>query len=98
MCLVFTDQVTDIIHMRPDCSGYYCRMFLGADAEQFPNEFHLTDSELDRVTSLGQLVLGDWNTSTDIDYIQMKGISLEHAPVKTLIYAGYPTVILFFCN
>ena len=72
------DDVLDEIYVRPSCNNVSCAMYFGdfTSSSTVPEatEFHLTDDELDRITTFGRMVIGDRSESTDVDYIEMSGI------------------------
>ena len=79
------DLSSDIIHFAPVCEyDESCRMLVG----DVPDEgYQLTDSELDRVSIAGQIILGDWNDSDIVSQIDIVGLNVSTSNQGVRIYA-----------
>ena len=80
-------ESSDIIRIRPSCSGDDCTMFLGEHSTR-ADVFHLEDEELDRVMTIGSLFIGDFNGSEHVDYIRVRGMSYDSADIRTYMTAN----------
>ena len=91
------ENYTDEIYIRPSCRYSACRMYLGEHENTYP-EFHLDDSEFDRITTEGLLILGDRMApetqiySQEIDEIKIKDVSYTSASMGVQIRALYTVV------
>ena len=97
-CRVVAEEPNDNIHLFPTCRNGDCSIYLGEFVEEKEGEFHLTDAELDRVTSNGFLHIGDRNT-TYIDFIDIKYLTYESGHMGVFINAHHPQVsFLYFTS
>ena len=94
-CDITANHSADEIHMKPTCQGLDCTILLGHHSE--PNEqFHLTDAELDRISTEGRLRIGDRNHSRDVDQIHVIGVSFATATRDIMLVSHHIAVALFF--
>ena len=93
-CKIIAPEANDDIHFFPTCKNINCHIYLG-NHTNVNDQFHLTDAELDRVTTIGTLHIGDRNT-TWVDHINIRGISYNWGNMGVYINAHHVLVILFF--
>jgi hypothetical protein len=73
-CAILAGQASDMIWVHPTCSGENCNMLLGDHPDAGALSFHLTNDELDMVTTSGILYLGGRNQEVSIDEINFAGV------------------------
>ena len=56
--------------------------------------FHLTDRELDQISTEGRLLIGDGNATTDVDIIHVIGVTFNTAETYIKLVAHHESVII----
>ena len=91
-----TGNSSDQVRLRPACSATgttltSCRVLLGGMSDP-GSVFHLTDTELDTVSTAGKLYIGDIPSSTtDVDDVEIQGLSFTSGTAGVYISALYTT-------
>ena len=87
-----SNHSTDELWFLPTCEGIDCRILLG-DHPDASGEFHLTDSEIDRISTSGILRFGDRTyEQVRVDDIVISGVSYDQADIGVYMMALHPIV------
>ena len=86
---------SDEVWLHPTCYGASCTMLFG-EFNDPDYQFHLTNDELNRITSKGILRIGDRTNTTRIGAILFNGITYSSSDEGTFILAHDTTVTSIF--
>lgn len=92
-CIFETHRTKDVLNFRPSCTGYGCSAYFGYHDSVPAGDFHLTDAEIDRITSEGAIFFGDNNT-TDVNSVEINGVTYHSGDNYVVFKANVQDVSL----
>ena len=96
-CIISGDHRNDIFHFRPSCSGQNCSLYFEEGIkENLEVGFVMKNSELQNIEIKGQLILGDSNSTRDVDHIILQGMQYYSADRGLDIMSRWDVSLLLF--